>query len=86
MGCGVEAEALGMRIGVGGLMGCGGEQELFQEHGGPIKKAEVFYKQDGSSSGQAEVIFKQKKDAEKVRRPGLVCSACDCVSLSCPVM
>jgi hypothetical protein len=28
-------------------------QELFMEHGGPIKRAEVFYKQDGSSSGQA---------------------------------
>lgn len=41
-------------------------QELFTEHGGPLKKVEVFYKQDGSSSGQAEVVFKQKKDAEKV--------------------
>ena len=28
-------------------------QELFMEHGGPIKRAEVFYKQDGTSSGQA---------------------------------
>jgi hypothetical protein len=31
-------------------------QELFTDHGGPIKKAEVFYKQDGSSTGQAVSI------------------------------
>ena len=41
-------------------------EELFQEHGGPIKKAEIFYKQDGTSSGQGEVIFKRRADADKV--------------------
>lgn len=41
-------------------------QELFEEHGGPIKKAEVFYKQDGSSLGQGEVVFKRRADADKV--------------------
>mmetsp|Transcript_95291 Transcript_95291/g.139152 ORF Transcript_95291/g.139152 Transcript_95291/m.139152 type:complete len:346 (-) Transcript_95291:479-1516(-) len=41
-------------------------QELFEEHGGPIKKAEIFYKQDGSSSGQGEVVFKRRADADKV--------------------
>jgi hypothetical protein len=40
--------------------------ELFEEHGGPIKKAEIFYKQDGSSLGQGEVVFKRRADADKV--------------------
>ena len=41
-------------------------EELFEEHGGPIKKAEIFYKQDGTSSGQGEVVFKRRADADKV--------------------
>ena len=45
--------------------------ELFTEHGGPIKKAEIFYKQDGTSSGTGEVIFKRRADADKV--DGLAC-------------
>ena len=40
-------------------------KELFVEHGGPIKKAEIFYKQDGTSSGQGEVVFKKRADADK---------------------
>ena len=40
-------------------------KELFVEHGGPIKKAEIFYKQDGTSSGQGEVVFKRRSDADK---------------------
>lgn len=40
--------------------------ELFEEHGGPIKKAQMFYKQDGSSLGQGEVVFKRRADADKV--------------------
>jgi len=33
---------------------------------GPILKAEIFYKQDGSSSGQGVVVFKRRADADKV--------------------
>jgi len=49
-------------------------QELFEEHGGPIKKAEIFYKQDGSSSGQGEVVFKRRADADKVCFDFCVCT------------
>jgi hypothetical protein len=54
-------------------------EELFQEHGGPIKKAEIFYKQDGTSSGQGEVIFKRRADADKV--PSASCGLCSCQSV-----
>jgi hypothetical protein len=41
-------------------------QDLFEEHGGPLKKnAVVFYNQDGSSLGQGEVVFRRRADAEK---------------------
>eukprot|EP00802_Teleaulax_amphioxeia_P028124 Tamp_29692.p3 GENE.Tamp_29692~~Tamp_29692.p3 ORF type:complete len:152 (+),score=36.08 Tamp_29692:54-458(+) len=40
-------------------------QELFEEHGGPLKKALVFYNQDGSSLGQGEVIFRRRADADR---------------------
>jgi len=57
-------------------------QELFEEHGGPIKKAEIFYKQDGSSSGQGEVVFKRRADADKVYVLIFVCvCVCLCVRL-----
>lgn len=41
-------------------------QELFEEHGGPLKSAEIFYKQGGESCGRGEVVFKRRADADKV--------------------
>lgn len=64
-------------------------EELFEEHGGPIKKAEIFYKQDGTSSGQGEVVFKRRADADKVltffltaRSRALVLACAPCFLLS----
>jgi len=44
-------------------------QELFEEHGGPLKSAEIFYKQGGESCGRGEVVFKRRADADKVSFP-----------------
>mmetsp|Transcript_8075 Transcript_8075/g.27047 ORF Transcript_8075/g.27047 Transcript_8075/m.27047 type:complete len:176 (-) Transcript_8075:157-684(-) len=41
-------------------------EELCEEHGGPVKSAEIFYKKDGASTGQGEVVFRQRAHAEKV--------------------
>lgn len=41
-------------------------QEIFEEHGGPIMTSKIFYNEDGSSSGQGEVVFKCPADAHKV--------------------
>ena len=46
---------------------------------GPILKAEIFYKQDGSSSGHGVVVFKRRADADKVH----VCVFDECASY-CP--
>lgn len=45
-------------------------EELFTDHGGPVKKAEVFYKQDGSSTGQAVSI---RREAPRLLLPSSPC-------------